>query len=90
MRIGKGPTIRGVVLTDQSLTIAGHDGFVRRWDTETKEQTWRAAHMGTGNVYACACTVGGDRIASGGDDGILKIWIVGRRLFISTLQLLTH
>lgn len=80
MRVGRGATIRGVVLTDRSVTVSGHDGLVRTWDTETQKQTSRIFHT-AGNVYDCACVAepGSNtvtRMASGGDDGVLKVWVL--------------
>jgi WD40 repeat protein/serine/threonine protein kinase len=68
----------------QQIVTAGHDGMVRRFDTQSGRQlTLYQGHQG--EVNCVAYTPDGQILATGADDGTVRLWDVGSARLLATL-----
>ena len=72
-----GPVYHNAFLPDGSVVTAGRDGTLRRWNVvEEKCVAQQEAHEA--GAYAMAVSRDGTRVATGGGDGVMILWDVGK------------
>lgn len=69
---------------DDVLLAASRDGL-SAWSCDDDQRRW-AVDAGQGGLASVACDPQGDRIATGGTDGTIKIWTLNSQKLLSVLS----
>jgi WD40 repeat protein len=74
LAVPEGPVFALAYLDGRTLLVGGGDGSLRAWDVDRARPVMRAIDAHRGAVTAVAVERASDRIASVGEDGVLRWW----------------